>query len=155
MVWEWVYFRRVLDQIRVLKDLCFQGVVVLGEDYFCFDSGMWVLMGQLFGNWVGSLELVVDLQLYQGVILIGVVGIWIKFFINEFWIRIVVSGLLFNLLLLEKMDEMYLFLMLMEWLLGGVDLVVYLDCVFKYLSKMVFYVLVIFGIDDQSGYEFV
>ncbi|RLP53091.1 MAG: hypothetical protein D6160_17760 [Ketobacter sp.] len=153
MVWERVYFRRVLDQIRVPKDLCPQGVVASGEDHFRFDSGMRVLMGQSLGNWVGSLELVADPQPYQGAILTGVAGTWIKFFTNEPRIRTAVSGLLPNLLPSEKMDEMHPFLMLMEWLLGGADPVAYLDRVLKYPSKTAPHVLAISGIDDQSGYE--
>lgn len=153
MVWERVYFRRVLNQLEIPASLCEQAIVSAGEEAFRFDPDLRVLMGQSLGNWSGSMQLVVDPDPYQGAVLTGVAGTWIKFFTNQPAMKNILATLLPGLLPSEQLDEVHPFLMLMEWLLGGADPVVYLDQVLKYPNKTAPHVLVISGLDDQSGYE--
>lgn len=153
MVWERIYFRRVLNRMRIPQEMCPQAILSAGEEYFRFDARQRVVMGQSLGNWTASLQLVADPDPFQGAILTGVAGTWIKLFANQPEMKLAVATLLPNLLPTENLDDMHPFLMLMEWLLGGADPVAYLDNVLKYPNKTAPHVLVISGLDDQGGRE--
>lgn len=153
MVWERVYFRRVLNQLRIPRGLCPQGAVANGEDHYKFDSDLRVVMGQSLGNWTASLQMVADPEPYQGAVLTGVAGTWIKLFTNLPEMKFALATVMGGLLPIEELDEMHPFLMLMEWLVGTADPAAYLHKVYRYPSKTAPHVLAVSGINDRGGEE--
>lgn len=155
MVWERVYFRRFIDQLTVNSDLCPDAVAASQVAQFRFDPDMQTIMGQSLGNWTASLQLAADPDAFEGAVLTGVAGTWIKLFTNSDATRASLFAGVFSLLPGESIDDAHPFLMLMEWLLGGADPVAHLDGVFRYPTKTAPHVLAVSGLDDQGSGEHV
>ena len=152
MVWERTYFRRFLNQLELDPGLC-PDADTGGATAFRINPDMQMLMGQSLGNWTSSLQLAADPEPFEGVLFTGMAGTWMKLFTNSSMFRTAMSAGVINLLPGQKLDEAHPFLMLMEWLMGGADVVPHMDNILRYPLKEAPHVLAISGIDDQGSGE--
>ncbi len=154
MVWERTYFRRVLNQLEIDPTLC-PDADTGGATAFRINPDMQMLMGQSLGNWTSSLQLAADPEPFEGVLFTGMAGTWIKLFTNNALFRTGMSAGVVSLLPGQKLDTAHPFLMLMEWLMGGADVVPHMENVLRYPLKEAPHVLAISGVDDGGSGEHV
>ncbi|HAU16328.1 MULTISPECIES: hypothetical protein [unclassified Ketobacter] len=152
MVWERTYFRRFLNQLEVDPALC-PAADTAGAPAFRINPDMQMLMGQSLGNWTSSLQLAADPDPFEGVLFTGMSGTWIKLFTDSAKFRLAMSAGVVNLLPGQELDEAHPFLMLMEWLMGGADVVPHMDTILRYPLKEAPHVLAISGINDGGSAE--
>lgn len=127
MAWERIYFRRIVERIEVDRGLCPEAEPGPGQTHFRFDAGMEVNLGQSQGNWISALMVGADPRPYQGVIFSGAAGTWIRLFNNNPGFELAMNSAVINRIPLQNLDDGHPFLMLVQWLLGGVDTVTNLD----------------------------
>lgn len=152
MVWERTYFRRFLNQLELDPSLC-PAADAGGATAFRINPDMQMLMGQSLGNWTSSLQLAADPEPFEGVLFTGMSGTWIKLFTDSTKFRVAMQAGVVNLLPGQKLDEAHPFLMLMEWLMGGADVVPHMDTILRYPLKEAPHVLAISGIEDSGSGE--
>ncbi|MCG8316885.1 MAG: hypothetical protein MI976_27015, partial [Pseudomonadales bacterium] len=148
MVWERVYFRRIVDRIEVDTALCPEADAGPGNTVFRFDPNMQVNLGQSQGNWVSALMVAADPRPYQGVIFSGAAGNWTRLYNNNPGFEAVMNTGVINRIPIRRLDDAHPFLMLMEWLLGPVDTTANLDSVMRYAKKMPPHVIGFSGFRD-------
>lgn len=154
MVWERTYFRRVLEHLEIDPALC-PDADTGGAAAFRIDPNMQMLMGQSLGNWTSSLQLAADPKPFEGVLFTGMSGTWIKLFTNNAMFKTGMSAGVVNLLPGQTLDDAHPFLMLMEWLMGGADVVPHMETILRYPLKEAPHILAISGIDDSGSGEHV
>lgn len=152
IAWERTYFRRVMNQLEIDPALCPEADTG-GGTTLRVDPDMQMLMGQSMGNWTSSLQLAADPDPFEGILFTGMAGTWIKLFTNSSTFRTAMSAGVVNLLPGQKLDDAHPFLMLMEWLMGGADVVPHMDTILRYPLKEAPHVLAISGIDDGGSGE--
>ena len=153
MVWERVYFRRVLNQLELPSELCPEAIPNPVVNGFRFDADHYVVMGQSLGNWTASLQMAVDPDPFAGAVLTGVAGTWIRLMSNRDELKLAISTGVINQLPINPIDDTNPFMMLLEWTLAGVDPVVHMDSVLKNPVKPAPHILAVSGINDEGGYE--
>ncbi|HVL02264.1 MAG TPA: hypothetical protein VM553_20740 [Dongiaceae bacterium] len=153
MVWERVYFRRAINRLTLNTSLCPDAEAASEVSAFRFDPNMQAVMGQSLGNWTASLQLAADPDGFEGAVLTGVAGTWMRLFANNEASKLALANGVFSLLPGETVDDAHPFLMLMEWLFGGADPVAHLDSVLRYPTKPAPHILAVSGINDEGTSE--
>ena len=121
MAWERIYFRRIVDRIEVDRSLCPDADPGPGRDRFRFDPQLQVNLGQSQGNWISSLMVAADPRPYQGVIFSAAAGTWIRLFNNNPGFELSMNSVAVNRVPILDLDDAHPFMMLVEWMLAGVD----------------------------------
>ena len=145
---------RVLNQLALDPGLC-PDADTGGATALRVDPDMQLSMGQSLGNWTSSLQVAADPDAFEGVLFTGVSGTWIKLFTNNTLFKVGMRTAVINLLPGQELDDAHPFLMLMEWLMGGADVVPHMENLLRYPTKEAPHVLTISGIDDSGSGEHV
>jgi hypothetical protein len=153
MVWERIFFRRMLNRLQLDAALCPGANPGPGVTAFRFDAGMQVNMGQSHGHWLNSLMVAVDPEPFQGVIFSGMAGTWIKAFTSGNGYRPLLATTVVNLLPGQKLDDAHPFLMLLEWLLSGADATIHVDSLLRYPVRTPPHVIAFSGVNDHGSGE--
>ncbi len=153
MAWERIYFRQVANQLQLNTDLCPDADPGPGNNAFKFNPDMQVSMGQSLGNWVSSLQISNDPHPFQGAILTGVAGTWIRLLGDPSNAELATAFAAANLVPGEKFDDANPYLMLLEWLLGGADPVAYQAKVMESQTKLPPHLLAFSGTKDKGALE--
>ncbi|MGC1507472.1 hypothetical protein [Ketobacter sp.] len=149
ITWEQIYFRRILQQLRVDPDLCPEADVGAGQTAFRFDTNNEVSMGQSLGVWGAALKIVADPKPYKGLILGGSGGTWTKTMNSSAIYRLGFNTLVVNQLPFQGFDDAHPFLMLAEWAFGATDLSLNMENMMKYPTKAPPDVIAFSGFHDE------
>ena len=152
MVWERIYFRRVLNQLTLDPALC-PGALAGESGEIFFNSEQFVAMGQSLGNWTASLQMAVDPKPFQGAVLTGVAGTWIRVLGNREELKLAIAVGVINQVPIHPVDDTNPFMMLLEWALGSADPVAHMASVLKEPTKAAPHIFSVSGIDDNGGEE--
>lgn len=153
MTLERIFFRRVLERLRLDASLCPGADPGPGNSEFRFDRNMQVSMGQSHGHWINTLQVASDPRPFQGVIFSGMAGTWIKALTSGNYYRPLLATAVANLLPAERLDDAHPFLMLVEWMLGGVDSTAFADSILRYPTKQPPHVIAFSGFNDHGSGE--
>ena len=153
LTWERIFFRRVLEKLRLDASLCPGADPGANQTAFHFDSHMEVSMGQSHGHWVNTLQAAADPRPFQGVIFTGMGGSWTKILTSGNYYREVLAAIVATLPLGERLDDAHPFLMLTEWLLGSADSTLFADSILRYPTKQPPHVIAFSGLNDHGSAE--
>ena len=149
ITWEAIYFRRILERLRLDPSLCPDADPGPGQTAFRFDTSHEVSMGQSLGVWGAALKVAADPKPYEGLIIGGSGGTWIKTMNSSFINRFAYTNLVVNQYLFHAFDDAHPFLMLTEWAFGETDLSVSMTEMMHYPSKSPPHVLSYSGYRDE------
>ena len=149
ITWEAIYFRRVLEKLRLDPDLCPQANPGPNQTAFRFNTAHEVSMGQSLGVWGAALKVAADPKPYDGLIIGGSGGTWIKTMNSSFINRFAFTNFVVHQYLFHAFDDAHPFLMLAEWAFAETDLSVSLTEMMQYPTKSPPHVLSYSGYRDE------
>lgn len=149
ITWEQVFFRRIVERIRIDASLCPEADPGEGRTAFRFDTDKEVSMGQSLGVWGAALKVASDPKPYSGLIVGGSGGTWAKTLNSSSVNRAGMRFLILNQMPFQSLDDAHPFLMLAEWAFAPVDLTVSLEAMMVYPTKSPPHVLGYSGIRDE------
>ena len=149
ITWEAIYFRRILEKLRIDPDLCPEADPGPNHTAFRFDTTNEVSMGQSLGVWGAALKVAADPKPYDGLIIGGSGGTWIKTMNSSFINRFAFTNFVVHQYLFHAFDDAHPFLMLTEWAFGETDLSVSMTEMMQYPTKSPPHVLSYSGYRDE------
>lgn len=149
ITYEAIYFRRILEKLRLDPSLCPEANLGAGQTAFRFDTSKEVSMGQSIGVWGAALKVSADPKPYEGLIISGSGGTWAKAMNASPIYRAGYQYFVINQWPFQKLDDAHPFLMLLEWAYGETDLSVNMEAMMRYPTKSPPHVIGYSGVRDE------